>query len=223
MKPTSMQTRVGLLLVLLLECTLGSAIQAQGTIYASNTARTPTGSASVSQDSWLAQVFYTGSNPDGYRLNSLSLLMDPASGNPAGFSLSIYSSSSLTPVLILGSLTGPDPVAGGLSVFTSNGILLSPSSYYFAVATANTVSSQGAYNWSITAGVPLDSEWDIRSIGHLSSTDGMDWLHMNRTEVFQLEIGATAVPEPSRVWLGLLGLGLLAVSKRNRHSLNPSI
>jgi len=170
----------------------------------------------------LAQAFYTGSNPEGYMLNSVSLLMDPASGSPTGFNLSVYSSSSLTPVLSLGSLSGPDPLAGGLSAFTSTGILLLPSSHYFAVATADTVGSQGAYNWSITAGVPLEGEWDIRSIGHLMSTDGIDWQHLDRTRVFQLEIGATAVPEPSTFWLALLGLGLLAAGKWGRRTAGPS-
>lgn len=90
---------------------LGSAsIEAQGTVYVSNIDETPTGTESISSDSWFAHVFSTGANPDGYALNAVQVRMDSSSGSPSGFEAFLYSSSARRPTESLGALTGPDPV-----------------------------------------------------------------------------------------------------------------
>src|SRR5664280_720145 len=68
-----------------------SFVQAQGTLYVSNLGQTPTGSAAIGSDAWVAQTVFTGTNPGGYMLNSVHLLMNAASGTPSGFAVSIYS------------------------------------------------------------------------------------------------------------------------------------
>jgi len=132
---------------------------AQGTIM-SNLGLTPTGSLGVGSDSWIAQQFfseYNANNTSAYVVTSVQLLMDPGSGNPGGFTVSIYSGSS-GPQKDLGALSGPDPSAGGLFTYTSSGITLlpynniNPPTDYFIVVTGATPVGQGAYAWSAESG-----------------------------------------------------------------------
>ncbi len=55
--------------------------QAQGTLYLSSLSQTYTGAKAVGSDSWLTELFVTGSNPGGYTLDSIRLGMADASGN----------------------------------------------------------------------------------------------------------------------------------------------
>src|SRR5271155_4572171 len=103
---------IGLLLPLVAE--------AQGSLYVSNLGQTPTGSAAIGSDSWIAQSIIAGTNADGYILNSIQLLMDPASGSPIGFNVSIYSSLSGEPYDNIGNLVGSDPSAGGIFTYTAS-------------------------------------------------------------------------------------------------------
>ena len=87
--------------------------QAQGTLYFSSLGQTPTGSAAIGSDSWIAQGFGTGTNTGGYILNSVQLLMDGASGGPNGFAISIYTKSGNSPQNNLGNLVGFLCYSGG--------------------------------------------------------------------------------------------------------------
>lgn len=190
-------------------------IHAQGTLYVSNLGQTPTDSASIGSDSWVAQQFYVlGADPNSYLLNSIQLLLNPASGSPIGFTVSIYSTSSGAPQNDLGSLSGSaDPSPGGIYIYTASGITLSPGVNYYVVATAATPVAQGAYDWS-AANFPTESgNWEINSV-YYTSTDGSSWTSHLRGDVFQMAIYATAVPEPAT--LVLAGLGLACLSLRQR-------
>ena len=46
---------------------------------------------SVGSDSWLASLFITGNDPDGYLLGSVQLTMADPTGGPGGFTVMIYS------------------------------------------------------------------------------------------------------------------------------------
>ncbi len=98
--------------------------QAQGTLYVSNLSQTPTGSASIGNDARIAQSIVTGTNPGGYSLNSIQLLMDTASGSPNGFTVSIYSSLNGLPYQNLGNLVGSIPSSGGVFAYTASGLEL---------------------------------------------------------------------------------------------------
>jgi hypothetical protein len=194
---------VGLLLPLM--------AQAQGTLYVSNLGQTPTDSAAIGSDSWIAQQFYTGTNADGYVLNSIQLLMDAASGSPSGFTVSIYSfnNSNYGPGSDLGSLSGSDPSAGGIFTYTASGLTLSPSTAYFIVLTAATPVAQGAYAWSLGQQYAGGSDqWEIFP-DYESSANGSSWDSHARSNTFQLAVYATAVPEPSLLGLSPLGVLLL--------------
>jgi hypothetical protein len=206
-KGINMKKTMFITLVLTAELFAPSFVQAQGTLYVSNLGQTPAGSASIGSDSWIAQSFgILATDPNTYILNSIQLLMNPASGNPNGFSVSIY--SSLNPINNLGNLSGPDPSAGGVFTYTASGITLS-SGNYAVVVTAATPVAQGAYGWSAANGVTQDGTWYIND-GYSTSADGLSWTGHVRQNVFQLAIYATEVPEPATY--ALTGVGLAALS-----------
>ncbi len=190
---------------------------AQGTLYVSNLGQTSTGSASIASDSWIAQTFITGPNSEGYILNSVQLLMDATSGTPSGFTVSLYSKTgdphSLqipgdSPQSSLGSLSGSDPTTSGIFNYTASGIMLSPSTFYFLVATATTSVADGAYTWSAANGVTQNNGFTIDN-SYFGSPNGSSWTWYPRQDVFQFGIYATAVPEPATLALAGLGLACL--------------
>jgi len=194
---------------------------AQGSLYVSNLGQTSSGSASIGSDSWLAQMFETGTNPEGYILNSVQLLMDASSGSPSGFAISIYSSVipaiDLGPNNNLGSLNGLDPSAGGIFTYAASGLMLAPSTWYNVVVTAATPVAQETYNWSLENTPPPIiglEHWVVPGVTW-TSTNGSNW-NRKRLDRFQLGIYATAVPEPATVALAGLGLACLSVWK-HRH------
>jgi hypothetical protein len=188
--------------------------QAQGTLYFSSLGQTPTGSAAIGSDSWIAQGFGTGTNTGGYILNSVQLLMDGASGGPNGFAISIYTKSGNSPQNNLGNLVGSDPLTGGVYSYTASGITLSPSTAYYILVTSATPVAQGSYNWS-SANVlaPLNNGWAGGLYDY--STDGATWNYF-RDQFFQFAIYATPIPEPATC--ALFGLGSLAFLWHRRKS-----
>jgi hypothetical protein len=209
--------------ILILATTVGllstECVHAQGTLYVSNLEQTPTGNMPVGSDAWVAQTFNTGTNSDGYVLNSIRLLMVAASGSPSGFAVSIYSKTgdphglnfaSDSPESSLGSLAGSDPAAGGLYTYNTSGITLSSSTFYFVVLTAATPVANGTYDWS-AVNRPTQSieRWGIENV-YYSSVNGSTWEAQARQSVFQLGIYGTPIPEPGASALIALGLAGLA-------------
>lgn len=186
---------------------------AQSTLYVSNLGQTPAGSAPIGSDAWIAQSFFTFvTDPNSYFLDSVQLLMNPAAGNPDGFSVSIYDSlAGGAPQNNLGNLVGSEPTAGGIFTFTASGITILQGRSYYVVATAQTPLAQGSYNWSaVFQTTTQNGNWNINDI-YYSSADGSAWAKHLREDVFQMAIYATAVPEPatcSVVAMGLMLLGL---------------
>ena len=174
---------------------------AQGTLFLSNLATPPNGNSTIGAGSWWGQDFQTGTNPGGYNLSIVQLLMNSASGSPSGFNLSLYSLP--LPNSFIGNLTGSEPLAGGTYTFSASGIHLQASSLYFIVASASSPLSQGTYNWSYGTAPPEVAGWSILKRYH--STDGVNWLIADRSSAFQFAVYATAVPEPSSLFLLAMG------------------
>jgi hypothetical protein len=198
--------------------------QAQGTLYVSTLTQTPTGSAAVGSDSWLAEFFETGNNAGGYTLNSIQLGMADASGNPRGFAVMLYSEIGwpvgLAPGSSLGSLSGSSsPSAAGTYAYAATvNLTLSPNTFYFVVLTAGTTVADGAYNWSESAYPPSSGDGWRGGNGIIQSINGTSgWSPTPPYQgIGQLAISATAVPEPGVLSLVALG-GLLLLRRRQKH------
>jgi len=191
--------------------------RSQGFPSFSDLALTPSGSTLVSSDSWIGQFFFTGTNTAGYLLNSIQLRMENQTGNPAGFTLSIYSStfSAPTPPRViqpgvnLETLSGANPSAAGVHSFSSTGLFLSNRTAYYLVATASTSSSTGGFLWDHTNEQPTAGlDRMATGTGYSYSIDGVSW-EFSRQHYYQFAINVTAVPEPSL--LALFGLGALGL------------
>ena len=204
----------------IINCIIGFAVallaaqivQAQGTMtYLSNLGQSSAGSLAVGNNSWLAEVFVTGTNASGYSLNSIQLGMADSSGNPSNFTTMLYSSAgaSFLPGFSLGTLDSSlNPTAAGTYTFTSaSNLMLSPSTDYFIVLTAGTAVANGSYEWSYTGANFYNPSGGWASLGNVwILNDGSHW---NSTgDSVQFAINATPIPEPGV--LGLFGLGGLA-------------
>jgi len=186
---------------------------AQSTLLVSNLDQTPTGSASIGSDAWIAQSINTWYNSQDYILNSIQLLLNAPSGSPSGFRVSLYSSKlnkDYLPASNLGSLEGSlNPSASGVFTYTASNITLSPNHTYFIVLTAATPVAQGAYSWSKLNGWTRGEYGEIDPY-YCSSDNGSSWTSNVRSGQFQLAIYATPVPEPGAY--ALFGFGLAALS-----------
>ena len=187
----------------------------QGVTYISNLDQTPTGSLAVGSDSWIAQGFgLLSTDPNIYSLNSIELMMTPATGSPSGFSVSIYSSplgSGGGPQTHLGDLEGSsNPLAGGVYTFAASNITIQAYDFYAVVVKAATSTTQGAYHWSTVEGGMGNGTWSIAN-GYATSSDGATWTGHVREGAMQLAINATLIPEPTTgllLWVGLAALCL---------------
>jgi hypothetical protein len=184
---------------------------AQGTFYLSNLGISSTGSASIGSDSWLAESFQTGTNSNGYILNSIQLLMGDASGSPDNFTVLLYGDGSF-PGHELGSFDGStSPSTGGVFTYTISSITLSSSTIYFIVLTSGTSAAEGSFMQEYAADYNYSSSDDwILSTYRYSSVDGINWSRGGYSgDGLQFAVNATAVPEPSSYALGTLGALLL--------------
>ncbi|HEY5042102.1 MAG TPA: PEP-CTERM sorting domain-containing protein [Verrucomicrobiae bacterium] len=200
-----------------------SILDAQGIVYVSNLGDTPTGSAAVGSDSWIAQTFITGTNVDGYSLSSVELLLNTPSGNPSGFSISVYSISGnsqtptfpgAVPQVSIGSFSGPDPTTAGIFDYTTPGIALSASTWYVVLVTATTPINQGAYIWSAANSITTGS-FDIEN-SYFSSHDGSSWTWVPRQNIFQMAIYASPIPEPETGAMLVLGMAAFGIWRLRR-------
>jgi hypothetical protein len=192
-------------------------VRAQGTMtYLSNLGQQPDGSNAVGSDSWLAATFYTGSNANGYSLDSIQLRMADASGNPGDFTVMLYTATGtggIFPGSSLGTLDGSlNPTTAGIYTYTpASSITLSPGTPYFVVLTAGTAVANGAYEWSVMNTASYNPVDNWLGAVTLSSKNGLSWTTLPtypQMDFSQFAINATPIPEPGV--LGLLGLGGLA-------------
>ena len=200
-------------------CALLSPVgTAQGN-FVSNLDQDPTLSKAIGSDAWIAQPFYIFvTDPNTYVLHRVQLRLDPVSGDPNGFSVSIYSAVNGIPQNLLGDLRGPDdPPAAGIYTYNASGITVSSGHDYYVVARAATPIAEGSYSWSGLNTTTQDGTWVIGARG-FESSDGLHWTVLGREEVLHLALYATVVPEPAAFGLAGLGLGFLWLSRRKVQS-----
>jgi hypothetical protein len=208
-------------ITLVLMVLLISAIHSisQGTTYISNLQNQPQTHTSVGSDSWMAAYFNTGSNTNGYILNSIQLLMGNSTGSASGMVVSLYTLNvnGFVPETNLGTLSGTDPTSAGTYTFSSSSISLSPSSRYFIVLKSGTPVSTGAFTWGIgSGGFSVADGWSPGG-SYIYSADGLNWLGY-RPNPFQYAINATAIPEPATTSLIAIGVITLGLYRRTSRS-----
>jgi hypothetical protein len=193
-------------------------VQAQGTVYLSNLGQSFSDSNPVASDSWLAAGFVTGSNPDGYLLDSFELGMANATGNPSGFTVMLYNSVTdfyVHPGSNLGTLGGSaNPSTVGIYTYApATDLFLSPSTPYFIVLAAGTTIADGAYAWNYTSTQSYNPSDGWSGVGvTIASDNGSSWFRLGSSPNYDysdIAITATATPEPSPFWLLCLGSGVL--------------
>ena len=190
-----------------------SPSRAQGTLQVSNLGQTPTGSALVANNAWIAQAFgISTADPTKYALDSIQLLMNTGTGSPSGFNVSVYTSVGNVPGTDLGALTGPDPAAGGLFTYSASGITLSGGAYFLVVTGATPV-AQGDYVWSAAKTLTQNGNWVIDD-AYATSANGSSWTTVIRQDIFQMAIYTTPTPEPATFGIVAAGLAVLGIWRR---------
>lgn len=199
-----------------------SVARPQSQLVASNLSESTVRTKEIAQDSWVAVTFTTGTNPNGYSLDSIQLSMGESTGSPDGFNLSLY---AVVPGGTIGSpdfdrnlgdLSGSDPLSEGVFSYSAFGLTLAPSTSYFVVATSSTSAEIGAFQWNVPSSGAYDSIEDWTMVGaRLESDNGADWSTVRG--LLQYGVSATAIPEPST--LVLLGCGALFAAIRLRRAM----
>ena len=196
----------------------------QAAVYISNLGETSLGAYSFSQNGpngpenlWFAQRFYTGTALGGYNLDSIELSLD-GTGSPAGsVVVYLYGSTPSAPGAPEQTVNSVNPTVSGTYTFTASGIILSPSTYYYIVATttADPATDPYAWNQSSTYNFTSTDNWSIPQNHQCVSTDGSHWIYsFISANPLQFAVNATAVPEPGI--LSLTGIGLALAFFRRR-------
>ena len=202
-----------------------SAIPAfsQGSInYLSNLGLPSSGSVPVGANGWYAADFSTGTNGGGYSLDSIQLAMTDPSGNPGGFTVTIYTGidahGGIFPGTGVAALSGSgNPATSGLYTYVPlSSLTLLPNMEYFVVVSAATDIASGSYSWSVAnTGSPGYNTYHWGGeIFFAQSSDGVNWNYTSGT-YGQFSLDATPTPEPGGVFLLAMGGLLIGVKHRN--------
>ena len=125
-----------------------------------------------------ATGFTTGDHGDGYRLRSVTIKADAATGNPGDFTAAIHAASGGNPAASpIYTLSGGSPTTAGNHTYTCAGTCqLSDNTTYFLVlsmggasSSAGAASSSDAYVWNVTASddetnAPSTAGWSIANV-----------------------------------------------------------
>jgi hypothetical protein len=223
-------TRPFLLSAVIALVTATSALPA--TLAVSNLGETSLGNAAISpfggdaNGSALAQAFTTGTLAPGFtafNLDSLTFSLSEQGGDaPGSVTVQLYTvGGGNIPGTLLATLTGPDPVGStpaNYSYTPTAPFSLAPSTTYFAVLTTTQPSvSSGPFYRAAVTGSTSETGLPGWSIADFSRQNGGGSVWVSDSPV-QLEVMATAVPEPSSVALlaGVLG-GFVALRLRRAH------
>jgi hypothetical protein len=166
---------------------------------------------------WLAQVFETGSAPGGYSLDSVQLSLDVTASPAGSVVVYLYGSSGSAPGTLENTINSGSPSASGIYTFAASGILLSPLTKYWVVATTTADPAAEPYAWNVssTFNYASSDNWSMPQTTQYASTDGTHWLTSYIiADPLQFAVSATAVPEPGM--LALAGTGLALLVRRRR-------
>ena len=136
--------------------------------------------------------FTTGSNSNGYTLQSVTAKFGAKSGSPAAIRVEIYSQSGSNPGSSVATLSGSDPDTAGDYTYTcsGSGCDLSASTTYYLVMSAPGSPTDATYSWSSTqsdgqTNAPSNAGWSIGD-GLVSDIGGVWNLVTHNSGVFKV-------------------------------------
>ena len=182
----------------------------------------------VSESSWLAQLFGTDDSASSFTLKTVTLSLGSAADTSGNFHVSIHGNTvDNLPGASVGILYGStDPSTPGDYVFTPNralGLTLEANTMYWVVVGVS--SGAGSYSWwdtDETAGLAHTGTWSLYDNPmeglptDAYSLDGGETWSAAYGSPYQLSISTMAVPEPSAYGLIAAGLALAAVATYRR-------
>jgi hypothetical protein len=170
----------------------------------------------------LGQAFRTGSEPAGYRLNSVTLHLGGVTGDGLGdFVLELYGQNKFNQsnVLIGEFIVPTNPTVAGLYSFdfADNGTKLGRLTQYVIVASSpnSTGPTTSQYGWrqNVSSTLVVEPGWQFG--GPFTSSNGTTWAPI-RANSFQFAIDATAIPEPTAATLLAAGAILMGIKRIRR-------
>jgi hypothetical protein len=173
--------------------------------------------------SWGATDFTTGSNAEGYNLDSVTLKMANRIESGTTFTVRIYETNPTTglPGSDYWTLAGSNnPATGSSPSYTASGVTLAANTTYWVVA--GVTGTLGKYDWYGTSSTNQTGMlgWDIGS-GWTESTDkGASWGTYDDTGGPQ-KFGVYGTPVPEASTSLLFGLGLLGLVAARRWRRKP--
>lgn len=180
---------------------LGTATQGRAEVIFDNLGNLNFNTISANSTSWAAQRFFTGST--SYELSSVVLLMNSTSpGNPL---LQIYGGSDTAPSSSpLFTLTNPGSISGTLAnnTFTAGSTFLMDANTNYWVVLKGVGSS--SFEWGYTQSNDGIGN-SFRTQNAITNNSGVPWLSYP-DEPFQMQVNATAVPEPGTLTLGTIAM-----------------
>ena len=148
-----------------------------------------------------AAGFTTGSNSDGYKLQSVTVKMATTTGSPTGMTVAIHAASGgsdapkAQPTY---TLTGPNPVANAQNTYScASACSLDADTEYYLVLSATTPSTgDHHYETDLTlsddeANTPADAGWSIANAVKYSDNGG-SWGDSNSSATLKFKVTATA-------------------------------
>ena len=146
--------------------------------------------------------FSTGSNSNGYTLQSVTLKAGDPIGSPTSLTVAIYGSSGNNPAAsATHTLSGDAPDSAGEYTYTcSGGCGLNASTTYFLVLSASTPSTGDNYyriqetNSDNETNTPSNAGWAIANVSKYSNNGG-DWTNNHFSTALKVKVTATAKPQ----------------------------
>ena len=171
-----------------------AAPAAAGVVVSNLGQTTQSGALNIFTNRNLAQGFTTGSNPKGYKLNSIGIGFKAAVGTPANLRVELWSSrffpmfSDWEPNAAIATLTVPATVGAGTVDFAApGGTFLAPNTLYFVII-RKTGTTTGTLKGTVSRNHDSDRRpgWSIEREGAIANSDPAEtnrWIDSTRYQI----------------------------------------